>query len=61
MIFLEPMLTRAFLLSQPDTRMKIATPVRYPRTGSYATAYSVRYDTAEREYRIELRDFVARP
>ncbi len=61
MIFLEPMLTRAFLLSRPDTTMRIATPARYPRSGAYATTYNVRYDTAAREYRIELRDFVVRP
>lgn len=61
MIFLEPMLTRAFLLSRPDTTMKIATPTHYPRPGAYATAYNVRYDAAAREYRIELRDFVGRP
>lgn len=61
MIFLEPMMTRTFLLSRPDTTMKIATPARYPRAGSYATAYNVRYDAAVREYRIELRDFVVRP
>jgi hypothetical protein len=61
LIFLEPMLTRAFLLSRPDTIMRIATPARYPRAGSYATAYAVRYDAAAREYRVELRDFVGRP
>lgn len=61
MIFLEPMLTRAFLLSRPDTTMKIATPAHYPRAGAYATAYNVHYDAAARAYRIELRDFVARP
>jgi hypothetical protein len=60
MIFLEPMLTRAFLLSRPDTTMKIATPARYPRAGAYATSYGVRYDAVAHEYRIELRDFVAR-
>ena len=61
MIFLEPMLTRAFLLSRPDTTMKIATPARYPRSGAYATAYNVRYDSAAQEYRVELRNFVVQP
>jgi hypothetical protein len=60
MIFLEPMLTRAFLLTRPDTTMKIATPARYARPGAYPTAYAVRFDAAAREYRVELRDFVGR-
>jgi hypothetical protein len=60
MIFLEPMLTRAFLLTRPDTVMKIATPARYARSGAYPTAYAVRYDAEGREYRMELRDFVGR-
>ena len=61
MIFLEPMLTRAYLLSRPDTTIKISTPARYPKSGAYATAYAIRYDAAAKEYRVELRDFVGRP
>lgn len=61
LIFLEPMLTRAYLLTRPDTLMKIATPARYARAGAYATSYAVRYDKSARQYRVELRDFVQRP
>ena len=60
MIFLEPMMTRAFLLGRPDTTIKIITPAKYPRAGAYPTAYSYKYDAATRERRIELRDFVQR-
>ncbi len=61
MIFLEPMMTRAFLLAKPDTTIKIITPAKYPRAGAYPTVYAYSYDAATRERRIELRDFVQRP
>jgi len=60
MIFLEPMMTRTFLLSRPDTTIAIATPARYPKPGAYPTAYAYKYDVATRERRIELRGFVQR-
>ncbi len=60
MIFLEPMMTRAFLLSRPDTTISIVTPARYPKPGAYPTAYAYKYDSATRERRIELRGFVQR-
>lgn len=60
MIFLEPMMTRAFLSSRPDTTISIVTPARYPKPGAYPTAYGYTYDSAARERRIELRGFVQR-
>jgi len=60
MIFLEPMMTRAFLLSRPDTTISIVTPARYPKPGAYPTAYAYKYDAEARERRIELRGFVQR-
>ncbi len=60
MIFLEPMMTRAFLLSKPDTTIKLITPAKYPVSGAYPGAYAYKYDAATRERRIELRDFVQR-
>ena len=60
MIFLEPMVTRAFLLAKPDTTIKIITPAKYARPGDYPTAYAYKYDAVARERRIELRDFVLR-
>jgi hypothetical protein len=60
MIFLEPMMTRAFLLARPDTTIRMATPARYPLPGAYPTAYAYKYDAVARERRIELREFVQR-
>lgn len=57
MVFIEPMLTKAFLESQPDESKTIALPVQLPAPGAYPTTYRVRHDAAEGEYRVELLNF----
>lgn len=59
--FYEPMVTRAYLLSQPDVLTPIAVPARYPQPGWYPTAYRVSYDAQAKEYLIALTGLVARP
>ena len=59
--FYEPMITRAYLLSQPDVVVPIPTPAAYPQAGSFPTAYRVSYDAQQKEYRIALTNLVARP
>lgn len=59
--FLEPMITRAYLLSQPDVVVPIPTPALYPLPGFFPSAYRVTYDAQAREYRIALTALVARP
>lgn len=56
LVFLEPMVTRAFLLTRPQFRSSVKTPSRYSTGGYYPTSYWVRYDTAKRNYVIELLD-----
>jgi hypothetical protein len=60
LIFLEPMMTKAFLESNPDEAKTIALPAQVPVPGAYPTTYRVRYDNAAAEYRVELLDFVKR-
>ena len=60
MIFLEPMVTVAFLQTHPDVTVDLAQPARYPKPGLYPTRNGVKYDAARREFRIELSAFVAR-
>lgn len=57
LIFIEPMVTRAFLLSRPNVTYRIPTPKKYSFPGYYPTTYSVRYDTAHQSYVIELAGF----
>lgn len=57
LIFIEPMVTRAFLLSHPSATYRIPTPKKYSYPGYYPTTYSVRYDAAHQSYVIELAGF----
>ena len=52
--FLEPMVTREYLLSRPDATSPISVPARYAQPGSYPTSYRVTYDPQAKEYRVAL-------
>lgn len=59
--FYEPMITRAYLLTQPDVTTPIPVPALYPHPGSYPTAYRVSYDAQAKEYLVALTGLVAHP
>ena len=52
--FLEPMVTREYLLSHPDATSPISVPARYAQSGWYPTSYRVTYDPQAKEYRVAL-------
>lgn len=58
--FLEPMITKAFLLTKPNVTFPIRQPQVYPRSGYYPTRYQVKYDFVEDQYHVILRDLVYR-
>jgi hypothetical protein len=60
MIFLEPMITKAYLESKPDDLVQVAVPKQYPAHGYYPTQYVVKYDQAHGEYLISLTGLVRR-
>lgn len=60
MIFQEPMITKAFLETQPDVTMPVPQPQAYPRPGRYPTTYRVRHDATAKEYVIALENLVQR-
>lgn len=60
MIFLEPMITRAFLETKPDFTAPIPVAAQHAVPGYYPGRYSVRWDEASREYRIALGDLARR-
>lgn len=60
MIFLEPMVSHAFLSSQPDACTPLKTPQRWAAAGYYPTSYCVRYDAASETYRVTLEGLVYR-
>lgn len=54
--FVEPMVTRAYLLQKPNFTAPVKTPARYSTSGYYPTRYTVRYDAAHKKYVVELGD-----
>jgi uncharacterized protein len=53
-IFLEPMITKAFIESKPAESWEIAAPEKVAVPGWYPSAYTVKYDADAKEYRIAL-------
>jgi hypothetical protein len=60
MVFLEPMIAKSFLESRQTVTADVASPAAFSRAGAYPTSYSVRYDAARKEYRVEVLGFVTR-
>jgi len=55
-IFWEPMITTAYLMTQPDETIPVRQPEAYARDGWYANNYKVIYSTKPNEYNIILSD-----
>lgn len=60
LIFFEPMITRAYLLTKPEVTEPIKLPARYAKSGYYPTRYSVKYDAAKKEYTVALEGMTLR-
>lgn len=56
-IFHEPMITRDYLLTKPDTVMNIRQPKKFAKPGHYPTKYQIKFDNEKKQWRIILRDF----
>jgi hypothetical protein len=54
LIFLEPMVTQAFLETKPDATIPVKTPAKYSEPGYYPTSYTVRFDATADRYLIQL-------
>ncbi|MBK8247638.1 MAG: DUF5602 domain-containing protein [Gemmatimonadetes bacterium] len=54
MIFIEPMMSKAFLESKPNETKALKIPAKYPAPGRYPTSYSVAFDPTTKEYRVSL-------
>lgn len=67
-IFLEPMITRDYILAKRmatdpavrDEIIPISMPARYARAGYYPDAYRITYDARAKEYRIALTQLAPR-
>ena len=60
MIFLEPMMAKSFIESNPNFSATMRTPAKYPKAGRYPTTYGLTHDATAKEYRAKLGAFVAR-
>ena len=54
LVFFEPMVTRAFLLTKPHFTKSVRVPVHYSRPGYYPTRYRVQYDASHHVYLVEM-------
>lgn len=59
--FMEPMMTREWLLTRSSADEEISQPEIYPKPGRYPTTYSVNYDAGADEYVLELAGMQPRP
>jgi len=55
-IFQEPMITRAFILSKPNVEFPLPLATRVAPAGYYPAAYSITYDEQAKEHRIALKN-----
>lgn len=55
--FIEPMITRKFLLEKTDLSAAIRLPAKFPYPGNYPSSYSIQYITSEDAYHITLQNF----
>jgi hypothetical protein len=58
MVFIEPLVTRAYLRSIAADGIRLRPPARYPGTGAYPSRVRVAYDEGTHLYRVDLTDFV---
>ena len=58
--FIEPMITRDWLLTHPTLDEQLKQPQAYQKAGLWPTTYTVRYDAAKDEYAVALGGFTDR-
>ena len=57
-IFWEPMITREYLLSDPNDLIELRQPSAFQRDGYYATHYKVSYSSTPKEYTVSLMNLI---
>jgi len=58
--FIEPMITREWLLTQPTVQASLKQPQAYQKTASYPTSYNVHVDPQTKDYVIALTGLTQR-
>lgn len=60
LLFVEPMITKAFLESTPSFTTELKQPESVQRAGLYPRRYSIRHDAAAKVYRISIDELTPR-
>ena len=60
LIFVEPMITKAFLETRPNFSVQLKQPQAFQRRGLYPQRYSIRYDAEDRVYRVSIDELASR-
>jgi hypothetical protein len=60
MVFVEPMVTKAFFETRPNTIDIIKVPTKYPMKAYYPTRYRVKYDSNAKEYTVSIEGMTYR-
>ncbi|MFD4467840.1 DUF5602 domain-containing protein [Rhodococcus sp. NPDC058505] len=58
--FMEPMMTRDWMLTRQSVEQQIRQPEAYAKSGYYPTTYSARFDESSNEYVVEFGGMVLR-
>jgi len=58
LIFVEPMMTKAFLETKPNAVDRVKLPKTYSKPGYYPTSYGVNYNATQREYEVSLEGLI---
>jgi hypothetical protein len=59
-IFIEPMITREYLLAKPTLREDLKLPQAYQKSGYFPTTYSIGFDDQTKEYTVALGQLTMR-
>jgi len=58
LIFVEPMMTKAFLETKPNAVDRVKLPKTYSKPGYYPTSYGVNYNATQHEYEVSLEGLI---
>lgn len=60
MLFVEPMITKAFLDTKTDITLPLKQPAAYQKTGYYPSSYQIHYDASKKEYNVSIENLSKR-
>jgi hypothetical protein len=58
MLFGEPMITRDYLLKQPEVTLDVKQPAEFQKPGYYPTKYKISYNKQQQSYSVSLEGLV---